>query len=98
MVWYGMVWYGMVWYGMVWYGMVWYGMVWYGYGPTVLCDYESSFNDNPFFQVYETAAKLGPLLQVGEKFVYKESSDTSLPEADSGEYALSDNSSKSSFV
>ncbi|XP_028391748.1 Bardet-Biedl syndrome 4 protein-like [Dendronephthya gigantea] len=50
-------------------------------------------------QVYETASKIGPLLQVGEKFVYRESSsDTSLPEADSGGQALSDSSSKSSFV
>ncbi|CAB4013157.1 Bardet-Biedl syndrome 4 [Paramuricea clavata] len=48
-------------------------------------------------QVYETAAKLSPLLQVGEKFVYKESSsNTSLPESEG--YAMSDSSSKSSFV
>ena len=66
------------------------GMVWY--------QYKSPFNNRFIFQVYETAAKLGPLLQVGEKFVYKESSDSSLPEADSAQYPMSDSSSKSSFV
>lgn len=47
-------------------------------------------------QVYETAAKLGPVLQVGEKFVYQESSNTSLPESEG--YTVSESNSKSSFV
>ncbi|XP_046842582.1 Bardet-Biedl syndrome 4 protein-like [Xenia sp. Carnegie-2017] len=50
-------------------------------------------------KIFETAAKLAPLLQVGEQFVYKQSpSNTSLCEGSGGEYPISENSSNSSFV